>query len=252
MSFCPNCGRPVNDNEVCICQKQRNSAQNNPQPNNAPQFNPNFNPNGKPLYDEFGRPLFTAQGEPITYDENGKPKVKSNRKGCIIAIVICLLVFLFITGILAAILVPAMLGYTKKSRTIQANANAKIIHSYANTVLDEMDYNGYSTDGTYLISSDKSKNVDCEDINTEFFYSTFENYASEDFASMDWFVVIEDGIAVYSVIDSSHYIGTYPARVGDSKSDGWDIPLYTGDKISADSDFDEVYEANCEKLLSED
>lgn len=251
MSFCPNCGRPVNDNEVCICQKQRNSAQNNPQPNNAPQFNPNFNPNGKPLYDEFGRPLFTAQGEPITYDANGKPKVKSNRKGCIIAIVICLLVFLFITGILAAILVPAMLGYTKKSRTIQANANAKVILSYANATLEEMKENDYSFDGTYLISSDKSENVNCEDIDTKTFYSTFESYATEDLASMDWFVVIEDGIAVYSAIDSNNLIGTRPARVGDSKSDGWDIPLYTGDKISADSDFDEVYEANCEKLLSE-
>lgn len=251
MSFCPNCGRPVNDNEVCICQKQRNSAQNNPQPNNAPQFNPNLNPNGKPLYDEFGRPLFTAQGEPITYDENGKPKVKSNRKGCIIAIVICLLVFLFITGILAAILVPAMLGYTKKARANQANANAKVILSYANATLEEMKENDYSFDGTYLISSDKSENVNCEDIDTKTFYSTFESYATEDLASKDWFVVIEEGIVVYSAIDSNNFIGTRPARVGDSKSDDWDIPLYTGDKISADSDFDEVYEANCEKLLSE-
>ncbi len=250
MSFCPNCGRPVNDNEVCICQKQRNSAQNNPQPNNAPQFNPNFNPNGKPLYDEFGRPLFTAQGEPITYDANGKPKVKRKKTGCIIAIVICLLVFLLVAAIFAAILIPAMLGYTKKSRASQANANAKVILSYASTTLEEMKENDYSFDGTYLISSDKSENVNCEDIDTKTFYSTFESYATEDLASKDWFIVIEDGIAVYSVIDSNHYIGTYPARAGLGANDVSNIPLYTGDEIPEDSDFDEVYEANCEKIAS--
>lgn len=241
MSFCPNCGRELADNEVCSCQNQTAYI---------PQYN-YTNQQGEPLFDEFGRPLFTAQGEPITYDENGKPKVKSNRKGCIIAIIICLLVFLFIAGIFAAILVPSMLGYTKKARANQANVNAKTIHFYANSTLEEIKEYGCSFDETYLISSDKLKNVNCEDIDTEIFYSTFENYASEDFASMDWFIVVEDGTAVYSAVYNNRFIGTFPPRALPNADNPSKIPLYTGDKISEDSDFDEVYEANCEKLFLE-
>ena len=49
-----------------------------------------------------------------------------------------LIVVIAIIGILAAILVPSMLGYVKKSRMSQYNANAKSIYSGAQLAITDV------------------------------------------------------------------------------------------------------------------
>lgn len=240
MPFCSKCGRRLADNEECNCQSQ---------PNPTPQQNVHFNfvnDKGKPVYDELGRPIFTQNGEPITYDEYGNPHVKKKKTGCIIAIIVCLIIFLLIVGILALILVPAMIGYTNKSKLNAANANAKTIITSANSTLTEMDEKGYTVLGTCLISSDKSDNINCENIDTAYFYDAMEEYAGAAFDN-DWFIIIEDGIAKYSAVETDDYVGTYPARYRSTEN----IPMYNDDYVANDSEYEDVLFANSQNLKEE-
>lgn len=50
-----------------------------------------------------------------------------------------LIVVIAIIGVLAAILVPAMLGYVKKSKITSANSSAKSIYTAAQSALTDMD-----------------------------------------------------------------------------------------------------------------
>lgn len=49
-----------------------------------------------------------------------------------------LIVVIAIIGVLAAILVPSMIGYVRSSRLKSANANAKIVYNAANTYATQM------------------------------------------------------------------------------------------------------------------
>ena len=53
-----------------------------------------------------------------------------------------LIVVIAIIGVLAAILVPAMLGYVKKSKITSANSSAASLYDAINTVLTELDEDG--------------------------------------------------------------------------------------------------------------
>ena len=55
-----------------------------------------------------------------------------------------LIVVIAIIGILAAILVPSMLGYVRYSRLSQANANAKQVHTAVSSALTQMSISNYS------------------------------------------------------------------------------------------------------------
>ena len=56
-----------------------------------------------------------------------------------------LIVVIAIIGVLAAILVPTMLGYVTKSRCSSANANAKSFYNAINTALVDLDSMGQDT-----------------------------------------------------------------------------------------------------------
>lgn len=228
MSYCTNCGRKLAENEVCTC---KSNQQTNPLP-------------PPPQFDYMGRPLFTAQGEPITYDENGNAvihKNKSNKNGCLIAIIVTIIVTLIIGAILAAILVPAMLGYVKKSKVQNANAMAKTIYRSMNSALVEMDASDIKIDGKYIICSDKSNNMLYNnDIDTDALYSIFYEYAvlSDE---CEWFAIIEDGTVVYVAYEEyeDHIVGTYPVT-SDSLQDN--IPVYNSTGTIEDADLDDLYE----------
>lgn len=53
-----------------------------------------------------------------------------------------LIVVIAIIGVLAAILVPSMLGYIRKSKINSANSTAAQVHKAANTALTEIDEEG--------------------------------------------------------------------------------------------------------------
>ena len=58
-----------------------------------------------------------------------------------------LIVVIAIIGVLAAILVPSMLGYVKKSKVAAANSNAKTLMNACATALSEMDVEGLTMPG---------------------------------------------------------------------------------------------------------
>ncbi|MDE6657763.1 MAG: type II secretion system protein [Oscillospiraceae bacterium] len=73
-----------------------------------------------------------------------------------------LIVVIAIIGVLAAILVPSMLGYVKKSKVSAANSNAKSLYDAVATSLVELDSEGKSEadgDKTYAGTSDLDKKI---------------------------------------------------------------------------------------------
>lgn len=74
-----------------------------------------------------------------------------------------LIVVIAIIGVLAAILVPSMLGYVKKSKVSSMNSNAKSLYDAVATSLVEIDSEGNSVadnDYTYDSSHSNPSNID--------------------------------------------------------------------------------------------
>ena len=74
-----------------------------------------------------------------------------------------LIVVIAIIGVLAAILVPSMLGYVKKSKVSSMNSNAKSLYDAVATSLVEIDSEGNSVadnDYTYDSGHSNPSNID--------------------------------------------------------------------------------------------
>lgn len=69
-----------------------------------------------------------------------------------------LIVVIAIIGVLAAILVPAMLGYVKKSKVTAANSSAASLYDAINTILTELDEEGVDTGSIKSMSYTKGGN----------------------------------------------------------------------------------------------
>ncbi len=67
-----------------------------------------------------------------------------------------LIVVIAIIGVLAAILVPSMMGYVKGSRLKSANSNAKLVYTTASSVAADME-----TKGTPLAKGVSFTDLDC-------------------------------------------------------------------------------------------
>ncbi len=120
-----------------------------------------------------------------------------------------LIVVIAIIGVLAAILVPTMLGYVTKSRCSSANANAKSFYNAINSALVDLDsegvdttaFNGAQGDQATLTAFDSSHS----DLETK-----VENYFA-DYQKLSGFGYnIADGACTAVVIKSGAYYGSYP------------------------------------------
>lgn len=112
-----------------------------------------------------------------------------------------LIVVIAIIGVLAAILVPTMLGYVTKSRCSSANANAKSFYNALNSALVDLDSEGQDTssfdaaDGTAL-SGDLQTKVG--------------NYFSDYTKLTSYHYCIAGGTCTAVVVQNGAYYGSYP------------------------------------------
>lgn len=130
-----------------------------------------------------------------------------------------LIVVIAIIGVLAAILVPSMLGYVRKSKISSANTAASNVYKAINSALTELDEEGIDVSGLYLIScSNGTWSADAGASKSGTVASVFNQKVKNFFGSMDKIKVGEallaDGacVAVATAQDKT-YTGTYPGGV---------------------------------------
>lgn len=128
-----------------------------------------------------------------------------------------LIVVIAIIGVLAAILVPSMLGYVNRAKFTNANSTAKTLYDATMTACRESEVahpipNGIYTDearaasGTYLY----------DETLTRYIYNYFD-----DVSSTSWAVKIEGECAVASCFQKTTgdpYLGTYPNANNEKRS----------------------------------
>ena len=148
-----------------------------------------------------------------------------------------LIVVIAIIGVLAAILVPAMLGYVRKSKITTANTSAKDIYNAFNTTLVDLDSrdcilptdNDYTKpaaadEGTWLGVTE----ADGTAVNVLALVRTY--FSDIDSTSIsDYAVTIKDGACTAAAVTSGSYGGSYPKQMS---TDDWTAGSYKGSVAS--------------------
>jgi len=259
MGFCRNCGRPLVENEVCSCTS---GATQNPQAVPPQQVYQNAQQPyvqqpyaqqpyaQQPVQQPYAQQPYAQQPVQQPYVQQpvymqAPPQQQKKSHGCLIAALIIIPIFLLVTALLAAILVPAMLGYMAKSKTVSANTLTRNISNSANAVLTDLDASDIDVKGTYIITSGFDSNVNVK-IDATAFVDALEKYCT-DAADTEYFVVVMDGKCVYAAAenkDDEKYIGSSPtgadANKGAARFDGtypddgkWSLDQYYNDACKA-------------------
>lgn len=118
-----------------------------------------------------------------------------------------LIVVIAIIGVLAAILVPTMLGYVTKSRCSSANANAKSFYNAINSALVDLDSQGVDTAGLNGNVGDTTLVTTISDTDLA---TKVGNYFA-DYTKLNGFAyAIANGACTAVVTQNGAYYGSYP------------------------------------------
>ncbi len=119
-----------------------------------------------------------------------------------------LIVVIAIIGVLAAILVPSMLGYVNKAKFTSANSTAKTLFNAAMTACRESDIVHPIADGDYTDATHAGGAYIADSTLNGYIYNYFS-----DVEGTTWAVRIEADCVVaacYQKADNDPYLGTYP------------------------------------------
>lgn len=135
-----------------------------------------------------------------------------------------LIVVIAIIGVLAAILVPAMLGYVKKSKIQGANSAASTMLKAANSALTEIDEDDEAKevkDGAYGTMKTATTIAKIDEMTVDAAGSLFDymKYYSDDASSAKYAVYVKEGIAIAAVAKNGKYFGTSPAVLNNKNYD---------------------------------
>lgn len=143
-----------------------------------------------------------------------------------------LIVVIAIIGVLAAILVPAMIGYVKRSKITTANSAAKSLYNGANVAMVEMEVYDLPPQKLQGVISDTGENVYADkDVSYEagkdydvatlkkIFYSKICEYFSDVKSIPEFAVNLQGFSCVGCGVMNGKYPGSYPQKIGPQEFD---------------------------------
>ena len=184
--------------------------------------------------------------------QNGQQPPSQKHTGCIVAVVVGGVCFVII-AVLVAILVPAMIGYTRKSNLSTANSTAKSCSISISTALVDLDEEDKLKKGNYIITNDpgfKNVNVPFDTETEDELLSLINKYQGEDANSYYYFAVVEGAQVTYTAVNMfgrDTMIGTYPVASATDTVTQYDGAFTEKDK-NRDIAFLNLYRATCDQL----